>query len=81
MRFAGLASEVIRAMQKRAEQDGAPLWTEASTPRSAKLYASLGFKAVETFMVGKGEADEKGHKKAGGEGVPVVAMIWRPPQQ
>lgn len=65
-------------MQKRARKDNTPLWTEGSTPRSARLYASMGFETIRVFKMGEGECDENGLPKKGGEGAPVSAMLWRP---
>lgn len=64
-------------MQKMARKDNVPLWTEGSTPKSARLYASLGFESIKIFRVGKGVCDENGLPQKGGEGAPVDAMIWR----
>jgi hypothetical protein len=75
---AGLASQMLKDIQARAQAEGIPVWLEATTPYSKQLYERLGFETVEDVVLGKGKAGPDGLKKAGGEGVTVAAMIWWP---
>jgi hypothetical protein len=55
-----------------------PIWLEATTERSRKLYLSLGFEDVEEVTIGVGEAAADGSMEIGGQGVTLWAMIWWP---
>ncbi|KAH6648685.1 hypothetical protein BKA67DRAFT_648684 [Truncatella angustata] len=74
----GLAGKLIQDMQSRAEGDGCPIWLESTTPESKRLYSKHGFKAVEGINLGKGNVDVNGRAKAGGEGITIWGMLWRP---
>lgn len=74
----GLSSALIGKLQERAKQEGVPVWLEATTEYSAKVYAKLGFERVGPVVLGKGHADADGTKKVGGQGVVVQCMIWWP---
>jgi hypothetical protein len=65
-------------LQKRAEQEGALVWLEATTAGSVRLYTKLGFKSVGKVILGEGVAAPDGSKEQGGSGVPVECMVWRP---
>src|ERR1700761_5086647 len=60
---------------KKAKEDGAPLWLEATGEHSKNVYESLGFEVVEELKVGKGRCDRNGNLVNGGEGVSMWAMI------
>ena len=74
----GLGSALVKHCQELAAKDRLPLWLEASSESSMKLYSKLGFETIEKIILGKGKAGADGFKKDGGEGVPVWGMIWRP---
>lgn len=74
----GLCGQMIRHYQEAAGKEGLPIWLEATTPYSARQYERQGFEAVEGFRLGVGAVGGDGLPKKGGEGVPVVGMIWRP---
>ena len=76
----GLCSALIESAKRRAAQEGVPVWLEATTEYSWKLYAKLAFETVDTVVLGKGSAAPDGSQQKGGEGVPVRAMIWWPPK-
>jgi hypothetical protein len=42
------------------------------------VYEKCGFEVVGNFVVGKGSFSAIGEKEAGGSGVPVWAMLWKP---
>jgi GNAT superfamily N-acetyltransferase len=74
----GLSSAMVRRLQERAAGEDAPVWLEATSVASARLYAKLGFKSVGMVILGKGVAAADGSKEQGGGGVPVDCMVWRP---
>lgn len=74
----GLSSVLIRKLQQTAAHDNAPVWLEATTESSARLYAKLGFQNVGRVTLGKGYAAADGSREQGGKGVPVDCMIWWP---
>jgi ribosomal protein S18 acetylase RimI-like enzyme len=74
----GLSSELLRRIQGRAQQAGLPVWLEASTEYSYRLYEKLGFELVERLVLGKGKATKDGTPQVGGEGISLWAMIWWP---
>lgn len=74
----GLSSALIRKCQERARNKGLPVWLEATTEKSQRLYSKLGFELVERMVLGKGVAGPDGARLKGGEGVPIWAMVWWP---
>jgi GNAT superfamily N-acetyltransferase len=74
----GLSSALIERLQERAQEEGLPVWLEATTEYSSKVYAKLGFEYVETVVLGKGHADADGTALKGGSGVPIYCMVWWP---
>jgi hypothetical protein len=71
---------MIRRQQSIATQEGLPIWLEATTAYSQKLYTKLGFQTVQTIVLGKGKAASDGTRMRGGAGVEAWAMIWWPPK-
>jgi GNAT superfamily N-acetyltransferase len=74
----GLSSALIKSLQDRAAKENLPVWLEATTEYSSRVYAKLGFETVETVVFGKGHADADGTALEGGCGVPVYCMVWWP---
>ena len=76
----GLAQAVIGELQVRAQKEMRPVWLEASSPASRRVYAKCGFEDVgEEMRLGVGEVDEFGDKVGkGGVGVPLFPMVWWP---
>ena len=74
----GLSSSLIRHYQTIAASKGLPIWLEATTPYSQKLYAGLGFETIDEIVLGKGKAAADGITMKGGEGVRIWGMVWRP---
>jgi ribosomal protein S18 acetylase RimI-like enzyme len=74
----GLSSALVKRLQKKAADEGAPVWLEATTMGSARLYAKLGFKSVGKVILGEDVAAPDGNREQGGSGVPVDCMVWRP---
>ncbi|KAK3075256.1 hypothetical protein LTR53_001621 [Teratosphaeriaceae sp. CCFEE 6253] len=77
----GLSSALVQSVQRRAAAEDVPVWLEATTEYSGRLYRKLGFETVDTVVLGKGHAAPDGSQQKGGEGVPVEAMIWWPTQR
>ena len=74
----GLSSALVRRLQERAANEDAPVWLEATTESSARLYAKLDFKSVGKVILGQGVAAADGSKQQGGICVSVDCMVWRP---
>ncbi|KAF2684076.1 hypothetical protein K458DRAFT_431680 [Lentithecium fluviatile CBS 122367] len=85
----GLAATVIGELQARAQEEGKPIWIEASAPNAHRVYLKCGFEDVgvdgvgsagKGFRMGVGEADDKGDRcrGEGAVGVPVWPMVWWP---
>ncbi|KAF7713631.1 Uncharacterized protein PECH_006255 [Penicillium ucsense] len=76
----GLARAIMQDYMKKAQFENLPIWLEATTPNSRKLYLSLGFEDVEKIVLGKGKVDDQAQLQYEGSGVPLWAMIWWPSQ-
>lgn len=74
----GLCSATIRHQQEMATRDGLPVWLEATTAHSMKIYAKLDFQTVDEIKLGAGKVDASGNPCKGGDGVRIWAMIWWP---
>lgn len=76
----GLGSALVRAIQEKVQQEDEllPLWLEATTEKSMRLYSRAGFEVGGEMHLGKGWADADGMSKEGGEGVMVWGMVWWP---
>ncbi|KAI6833686.1 hypothetical protein KC332_g4323 [Hortaea werneckii] len=74
----GLSSALLRRVQAIARSEGLPVWLEATTEYSWKLYSHLGFETVDQVTLGKNVASSEGLQQQGGEGVPVWGMVWFP---
>jgi len=74
----GLASKLIGEAKELAAKEELPVWLEATTERSRRLYSKLGFKDLGGIVLGKGNVGADGERKKGGEGVTIWPMIWRP---
>ncbi|KAK8058498.1 hypothetical protein PG994_008946 [Apiospora phragmitis] len=75
----GLGSVLLRRMQAMAGDR--PIWLEASSSGSRRLYERHGFVVAEEVVVGRGRVGADGLAKAEGEGVTFWAMIWRRPEK
>jgi ribosomal protein S18 acetylase RimI-like enzyme len=75
----GMCSAIMRECQARAAKEGLPVWLEATTEKSMKIYSNLGWELVEEMVLGKGKAKADGALEKGGEGVKFWAMVWWPP--
>ncbi len=76
MRGRGYCSALVREYQARAERERVPLWLEATTAYSMRLYERLGFRIVDEVVLGKGKVGPDGSECKGGEGVKIWGMIW-----
>lgn len=74
----GLGTNLLTHWLSKARSENLPVYLEATTARSHRLYLKLGFKDVEAVRIGKGKAAADGTYEKGGEGVPVWCMIWEP---
>jgi predicted acetyltransferase len=74
----GLCSKMISYWQEKAKCEGLPIWLEATTEYSMKLYVKLGFEVVDTILLGKGNVTKEAVECKGGEGVTAWGMVWWP---
>lgn len=65
----GLASGVIGQWQARARAEGLPIWLEATTEKSRRVYERCGFRLLDEIVMGRGTHGEHGERCKGGEGV------------
>jgi hypothetical protein len=61
-----------------ATRDQLPVWLEATTAHSMKIYQNLGFEIVDKMILGGGKVNDQGQPSKGGSGVPIWGMVWRP---
>ena len=74
----GLCSAMVRHYQALAAREQVPVYMEAATAYSRRLYERLGFATVDEIVVGEGKAAADGTACVGGPGVRTWGMIWRP---
>jgi len=74
----GLCSTIVRSYQEIAAKDDLPIYLEAANDYCCGLYKTLGFVTVGEFLLGKGKAKADGTPEAGGPGILLRGMIWRP---
>lgn len=72
----GAIAAVLQPWLKRAENEGVPVWLEATYPRAVELYERYGFRLVETCKVGVGARNAEGWPEEGGDGCLAYAMIY-----
>lgn len=73
----GLCSAIVRRYQALAAEAGLPIWLEASTEGSRRLYEKLGFEVCGEVVLGEGRADADGTVLEGGPGCKIWGMVWR----
>lgn len=74
----GLCSALVRRYQAMAAREQVPVYMEAATEYSWRLYERLGFVTVDEIVLGEGKAAADGTACLGGPGVRLWGMIWRP---
>lgn len=76
----GLAGKILTEMKKKSQEDGRPMYIEATTVVSRNLYLKHGFSLDEDaiLILGKGQVNENGLPQEGGSGVSIWPMVWRP---
>ena len=72
----GAISAVIKPWLKRAEEEGVPVWLEATYDHAVDVYTHWGFRLVEVIRIGEGARSKFGWPEEGGEGVCAYAMIY-----
>ena len=72
----GAISAVVKPWLRRAEEEGVPVWLEATYVHAMEVYKHFGFRVVETIRVGVGARSKEGWPEEGGEGVCAYAMIY-----
>lgn len=72
----GAISAVVIPWLKQAEEEGVPVWLEATYSHAVDVYKHFGFRLVEIVTVGKGSRNAEGWPEEGGEGVNAFAMIY-----
>lgn len=74
----GLCSAMVKHYQATAATEQVAIYMEAATEYSWRLYEGLGFVTVDEIVLGKGTAAADGTACAGGPGLTIWGMIWRP---
>lgn len=82
----GLCPVLLEQVKAEAQEAGKPIWLEATTMGSRKVYKKCGWVDLETdeteegggLRIGKGECDEQGNEKVGGKGTLIWPMVWWP---
>ncbi|KAF8852779.1 hypothetical protein BDZ45DRAFT_97582 [Acephala macrosclerotiorum] len=83
----GLCPKLLKYWQEIATRDKVPLWLEATTEKSMRVYSRCGFEIVEEMRCGKGKVGTDGlpFNAAGNArpkeelvGVPIWGMVWWP---
>lgn len=74
----GLCSAIMRKYQEIGSREGVPVWLEATTEKSMRIYKKSGWEVVDEFILGNGKAGPDGLPCKGGEGVRVWGMVWFP---
>lgn len=73
-----VASSLIRPYLETAKRSGLPVWVAASNAHARDVYIHLGFKLVESMVVGKGRIDSLGNRDVNGEGTGLWGLIIEP---
>ncbi|KIV88030.1 hypothetical protein, variant [Exophiala mesophila] len=71
----GAIRGVIDPFIEKARQQEVPLWLEAISEHARDVYAHLGFRVVETVVIGAGAINEQGWVEDGGSGVKCWGMV------
>lgn len=71
----GAISAVVKPWLARAEQEGVPVWLEATYPHARDIYLHFGFRTVETIYIGKGSRSAEGWPAIGDEAIGVEAYM------
>lgn len=71
----GAIRGVIDPFIEKARQQGVPLWLEAISEHARDVYTHLGFRVVETVVIGAGTINEHGWVEDGGPGVKCWGMV------
>ena len=77
----GAVRAVIEPYLRKAEEDGLPVWIEASSARARDVYAYMGFELLEEYRSGEGSHRADAQHAMNGEdapGVPIWFMIKWP---
>lgn len=72
----GAISAVMRPWLKRAEDEGVPVWLEATYEHAVEVYQHYGFRLVEIVRIGVGSRSEEGWPEEGGKGTCGYCMIY-----
>lgn len=71
----GAISALVKPWLARAEQEGVPVWLEATYPHARDIYLHFGFRVVETVSVGTGLRNAEGWPAEGDEAIGVEAWM------
>lgn len=72
----GAISAVMRPWLQRAENEGVPVWLEATYLHAVDVYKHFGFRLVEQVRLGVGCRDADGWPEEGGVGIRGYIMIY-----
>ena len=71
----GVVRALVEPYLQLAQEEGIPVFLEASNAHARDVYTHFGFQTVEEVVVGVGHIDEEGSIVAGGRGVTLYAMM------
>ncbi|KAF2762827.1 hypothetical protein EJ05DRAFT_481706 [Pseudovirgaria hyperparasitica] len=74
----GLSSMLLYKCTEIAQAARTPIWLEATTEGSKRVYERVGFKVMEHMSVGRGKCDANGEAERGGDGLTIWGMKWVP---
>ena len=72
----GATSACVRPWLRQAEEDGLPVWLEASSWNAVEVYLHWGFRLCGTVQVGMGRFDERGWPTEAGDPSAAGVSIW-----
>lgn len=72
----GAITAVVKPWLRRAEEEGVPVWLEATYEHAVDVYTHWGFRLVEVVRIGQGARNADGWPEEGGAGVCGYAMIY-----
>lgn len=70
----GAVRKLIEPFVKKGQDQGVPVYLEATSTHARDVYIHMGFRVLEEARVGEGIVNAQGWAEPGGEGVLIWAM-------